>query len=128
MGGRTASTPSRDWAVASGTSLVNLRAASPFQTVYLQVIDDPLDGYWKLQLAAQTSDITIALKFGSTIPENLFQTVFSVALIFWAVPVPPQHAPALSFVDGPLMRENSLRLIRTVVPLGLQKSSCSLFT
>ena len=66
--------------MSGGTNVVRLRAASPFQTVYLSVIDDPLDGYWKLALSAATTDITVVVKLGPSIPENLFQTVFNVAL------------------------------------------------
>jgi hypothetical protein len=68
-------------AVASGGSgLVTLRAASPFQTVNVSVIDDPLDGYFKLDLPVATTSTTIVLKLGPSVPVSTFQTVFSVAL------------------------------------------------
>jgi hypothetical protein len=66
--------------VAAGINLIRLRANSDFDTVFLQVIDDPLDGYYELKLPSRTSDITVSVKLASSIPEDFFQTVFTVAL------------------------------------------------
>jgi hypothetical protein len=66
--------------VSGGSGLVTLRAASPFQTVNVSVIDDPLDGYFQLDLPVATTSAIIVLKLGPSIPGSTFQTVFSVAL------------------------------------------------
>ena len=66
--------------VSGGSGLVSLNATSPFRTVNVSVIDDPLDGYFKLDLPVATTSTTILLKLGSSVPVSTFQTVFSVAL------------------------------------------------
>jgi hypothetical protein len=72
-------TSSSGTVASGGSSLAHLRASSPFQTVYVSVTDDPLDGYYKLTLPAATTDAFVIVKLGSSIPVNTFQTVFSVA-------------------------------------------------
>jgi hypothetical protein len=66
--------------VSGGSALVTLRAASTFQTVNVSVIDDPLDGYFKLDLPAPTTSTTILIKLGGSVPASTFQIVFSVQL------------------------------------------------
>ena len=65
--------------IAGGSNLARLRAASPFQTVYLQVTASPVEGFYKLNLNAPTTDTSVVVSFGREIPESTFQTIFSVS-------------------------------------------------
>ena len=64
--------------INGGSSLVHLHSASSFSTVFMSVIDDPLDGFFTLTLPAATTDTFVVVELGRTIPVNTFQTVFSV--------------------------------------------------
>ena len=74
-----AGTTSSATVINGGSSLVHLHSASSFNTVFMSVIDDPLDGFFTLTLPAATTDTFVVVQLGRTIPVNTFQTVFSVS-------------------------------------------------
>lgn len=65
--------------ISGGSNLVRLRAGSPFQTVYLAVTASPVADYYKLNLNSATTDTSVIVAFGREIPENTFQTIFSLS-------------------------------------------------
>ena len=74
----TSGTSSSATVINGGSNLVHLHTNSSFNTVYMSVIDDPLDGFYTLTLPASTTDTFVVVQFGRTIPVSTFQTVFSV--------------------------------------------------
>ena len=87
------------------TALVQLNAATPFQTVFASVIDGPLDGFYTLTLPAETTSAVIALQLGNTIPVNTFQTVFSVRTAAGQVGLPTSFANTVTAGGPPNMTQ-----------------------
>ena len=86
-GGPAVQPTSNSNVINGGSTQVRLRSSSAFQTVYMFIggVTGDVGGYWEVRLAAPTSDTTVVVSQGRSIPSSRFDAVYAVATSSGAV-------------------------------------------